>query len=83
MGTSPFRKNANFFLERVAEFFKNGHLPVKLHSSDPPLPSNGKFILMPNMTELFETNRMSHFSPSYDDLSKRNLELKIGYFILR
>ena len=26
-----------------------------------------KIFLLPNMIELFETNRMSHFPPSYDD----------------
>ena len=29
-------QNANFFPKRVVETLKNGHLPVKLHSSAPP-----------------------------------------------
>ena len=41
-----------------------------------------KRILLPNMKELFETNRMSHFPPFYSDFSYRNLTLKVGYFIL-
>ena len=42
-----------------------------------------KTFLLPNMIELFETNRMRHFPPFYDDFSDINLTLKIGYFILQ
>ena len=41
-----------------------------------------KSFLLPNMIELFETSRMSHLPPFYDDFFCRNLTLKIGYFVL-
>ena len=44
--------------------------------------------LLPNMMELFKTNPLPswwffHFPSLHDDLSYRNLILKIGYFILQ
>ena len=41
-----------------------------------------KILLLPNMIELFEMNRMSHFLPLYDYFSYENLTFKVGCFIL-
>ena len=35
-----------------------------------------KIFLLPNMIELFETNRISHFSPFYDDFFQQKLHFK-------
>ena len=39
-----------------------------------------KFFLLPDTKELLKTNRMSHFSPFYDDFSGRNLSFKNWIF---
>ena len=40
---------------------------MKSFSSFNIVRNKNGFFLLPNMIELFETNRMSHFPPFYDD----------------